>query len=285
MSFKTKDKEAPELSLQTFSQITRIFKDKQWPIADHFGDDIFNNFCELLTALDEEESKLILNLTEHFLWIPEGEYLKYFAVAFDKFIKTFEFKNINKIYICPVLIAEDFGKSKSSVFLLYLVKAYISSIQKKYEKFAITFFDSPEFLNEECLLKNDYILCLIDDFIGTGETVERAGEYLFTKNVQVENLAIVSLVGMEQGINYLKDNGYNIYVDIICRKGISDNSTFTEDDVSLMEAIEERIKVRDKYKFGYQRSEALVRMSRTPNNTFPIYWLNNKKNKNAPFPR
>lgn len=35
----------------------------------------------------------------------------------------------------------------------------------------------------------------------------------------------------------------------------------------------------------YAQSEALVRMFRTPNNTFPIYWLKNSKNPCPPFPR
>ena len=52
-----------------------------------------------------------------------------------------------------------------------------------------------------------------------------------------------------------------------------------------MKNIEEAIQVSDDYKFGYKGSEALVKMIRTPNNTFPIYWLRNKKNKFAPFPR
>lgn len=43
------------------------------------------------------------------------------------------------------------------------------------------------------------------------------------------------------------------------------------------------------YSFGYKESEALVTMTRTPNNTFPLYWFEAKLDKNnkwqAPFPR
>lgn len=285
MNFKAKDKKVPELSLQMFARIKRIFEDKQWPITNDFEENIFDDFCKMLTSLDAVESDLILNLTENFLWVQERDYLKYFAASFDKFINEYQFKELNKIYICPVLPEDDFGKSKSSVALLYSIKSYINSIQRKYNNFKISFFDSPNFLSEQDLQVDDHVLCIVDDFVGTGETVERAGQYLFGRGVKLDKLAVVSLVAMEQGVNDLQKKGYNIYVNVICRKGISDDSTFTANDVELMEAIEKRIRVFEEYKFGYQRSESLVKMRRTPNNTFPIYWLNNKKNKNAPFPR
>ena len=61
-----------------------------------------------------------------------------------------------------------------------------------------------------------------------------------------------------------------------------------EKESKCMHAIEGAIKVSSDYNFGYKQSEALVRMIRTPNNTFPIYWYRDKKKKiniYAPFPR
>ena len=55
-----------------------------------------------------------------------------------------------------------------------------------------------------------------------------------------------------------------------------------------MSSIETSIGVTEDYRLGYASSEALVSMIRTPNNTFPIYWFRNKKEKlnlHAPFPR
>ena len=135
------------------------------------------------------------------------------------------------------------------------------------------------------LINNGYTLCLIDDFVGTGNTVISAAEYLIKKGVSKDSIAIVSLVSMMQGVDFLKENGYNIYTCQLCNKGISDDPCDTSRNKTIMEAIESAIKVTDDYKFGYGASEALVRMERTPNNTFPIYWLKNPKNKYAPFPR
>lgn len=70
------------------------------------------------------------------------------------------------------------------------------------------------------------------------------------------------------------------------QKGITGRTDGNEKNFrEVMEMIENRIKVRGDFKFGYAGSEALIRMARTPNNTFPVYWLKNKKNPHAPFPR
>jgi hypothetical protein len=52
-----------------------------------------------------------------------------------------------------------------------------------------------------------------------------------------------------------------------------------------MEHIEKNLDIPDDYLFGYKKSEALVTMIRTPNNTFPVFWYNKKNEDNAPFPR
>ena len=71
-------------------------------------------------------------------------------------------------------------------------------------------------------------------------------------------------------------------------KGISDKYTLTQKTraLSLMESIEDWLNVADDYRFGFGRSEALVSMLRTPNNTFPVYWLDKKSlDYKSPFPR
>ena len=42
---------------------------------------------------------------------------------------------------------------------------------------------------------------------------------------------------------------------------------------------------KEKYHFGYAQSEALVKLERTPNNTFPVYWFSYKQRRTVPFPR
>jgi hypothetical protein len=56
-----------------------------------------------------------------------------------------------------------------------------------------------------------------------------------------------------------------------------------------MTSIEELLEVESNMRFGRNQTEALIKMMRTPNNTFPVYW-EERKLKNgtffyAPFPR
>lgn len=280
--FKKENQKSPDLQIKDFARIQEIFEQKKWPIEDYFSDSVFENFYNMLAGLEPEQCNLVINLTEKFLWIQDSAYIKHFSGAFDSFISSFNFSRGKKIYICPILSEEDFGKSKSSVSLLYSVKSHLKAIQRKYSEFSITYADSPNAVKLE-LIRDSYTLCLIDDFIGTGETVERATNYFLNRNISKDMISIVSLVSMRSGLDTLNTKGYTTYTDISCDKGITDSENETQ--IELMKNIEEAIQVSDDYKFGYKGSEALVKMIRTPNNTFPIYWLRNKKNKFAPFPR
>ena len=282
MYFKKENQKSPELSIKDFVRIQEIFKQKNWPIEDYFSDDVFENFCNMLAGLEPEQCNLVINLTEKFLWVQDSAYIKHFSVAFDSFISSYSFSRGKNIYICPLLPEEDFGKSKSSISLLYLVKSHLGAIQRKYSEFSITYADSPNAVKLD-KIRDNYTLCLIDDFIGTGDTVERASKYFLDRNISKNMMTIVSLVSMSSGLDDLNNKGYITYTNISCEKGITDGGNETK--IELMKNIEESIKVSDNYKFGYKGSEALVKMIRTPNNTFPIYWLRNKKNKFAPFPR
>lgn len=65
-------------------------------------------------------------------------------------------------------------------------------------------------------------------------------------------------------------------------------SPILEQKLELMKSIESKIPKVGKFSFGYEKSEALVTLMRTPNNTFPIFWKDctHKGQKlKAPFPR
>lgn len=282
MDLKERNKQHLELTISSFNRIKAVFEQNGWSIYDSFGEDVFNDFCKMFTEFEDEQFEMMISLTEKFLWINEIDYPKYFVDAFSKFINTYCFNGDKKIMICPLLPEDDFGKAKSSVFLLYLIKAHFNYLQRKYNITNLCYNDSPSNIDVD-LYKNEYVLCLIDDFIGTGETVERAMEYFLIKGYPKESIVILSLVAMESGVQRLKGQQFNVYNAIICDKGIS--SSGDENQIELMNKIEKRIGVRSEYRFGYKGSEALVKMCRTPNNTFPIYWLRNKKNSYAPFPR
>lgn len=85
--------------------------------------------------------------------------------------------------------------------------------------------------------------------------------------------------------------GINIYASVVRNKAISDNYECedVENKIKQMENISKQINVKDNNLYlGYKKSEALVTMIKTPNNTLPFYWYEGKKNGKimfAPFAR
>lgn len=281
---KKENQKSPDLPITKLNKIQNIFIRKNWPIEGAFENNVFDNFCKMLAELKPEQCDLIISLTENFLWVQDYEYIKHFSIVFKKFISSYNFSSGKKIYICPLLPEEDFGKSKSSIYLLYLIKSHLAEIQRQYPDFVITYADAPNSVNLDQILNSNFTLCLIDDFIGTGETVERAIKYFTDKKIPKDSIVAMSLVAMKFGLSKLNSDGYVTYTNIECDKGLSPNGT--EEQIEIMQNIENAIKVNDNFKFGYGSSEALVKMMRTPNNTFPIYWYQKKKqNQYAPFPR
>jgi hypoxanthine phosphoribosyltransferase len=137
----------------------------------------------------------------------------------------------------------------------------------------VTIVDKPNYLPNSFENK---IIILADDFIGSGTTAISALEYLNEElNKPKESIIILSLVAQQVGIEKIKEYGVSVFCPTIRCKGISDSfdSPKKEEYIYLMEEIEEYLNVDDDYKFGYKRSEALVKMERTPNNTFPVFWL------------
>jgi len=283
---KNKEKDL-ELSVGDLARLKAIFDRKNWPIEDAFGENRFENFCDLLGERNPTDRELILKLTENFLWVREQEYLKHFANAFGTFVEKFDFKGSQNIIITPMLPEEDFGKSKSSIVLFYSIKASIQSLQAKYPNYNICLVDVPQKIQCNRISQNS-ILCLVDDYIGSGETADAAASYFLKQSFPREKITLMSLVAMEEGMKHLKATGYNTYTSIVQAKGITGTGRNEDEEKALMSSIETSIGVTEDYRLGYASSEALVSMIRTPNNTFPIYWFRNKKEKlnlHAPFPR
>lgn len=274
-----------DLPIQTLNSIQQLFLTKGWPFNGYLGEEYFNDFCKMIQPLSEDQQKMMLSLTQDFLWVQETEYIKYFVPAFDLLNNYIGNAIRRTIVIAPLLPPDDFGKSKSSVSLLYHIKSCIAPIQQKYNMHNICLLECPATFDITNFPPNA-LFCLVDDFIGSGRTAVNAAQYYLNKGVATNNLAVVGLVSMCQGIDCLRQHDIHVFSGVIRQKAISDRTDGNKEVFfELMKAIEAKIKVREKYTFGYSQSEGLVKMMRTPNNTFPIYWLKNTQNKTPPFPR
>lgn len=274
-------------AIESIIQLNKIFKDKNWNSKD-FDSSVFENFCRLLDNLNESQRELIIDLTKRYHWVPREDYRDNLLSVLNS-VPILNLKNIKKIYFFPIVREEDEKKVKSGHTLLYDVKTYKNSLSN-YRNIEFNIKNIFHDL-KDLKIKDDELLFLIDDFIGSGETLEQCITYIKTKmELDVSKTYIISIATQKEIFEKIKNEGYSFFSNYICKKGISDN--FTDDDLltrkTCMLEIEKMIPGGRHFSFGYNASEALLTLARTPDNTFPIFWKEHKKNKikyKAPFSR
>ncbi len=246
------------------------------------------DFKTRFSTLDQgEERRLILDLTKRFTYIPLSEYGRLLLPTVENYLHDIPGHTI--IAVMNGFIKSDFGKVKSNYLISYQFKGLNLVKNVNWGKHKVSIIDDIKYLLQ---MKNtkDLELLLVDDFIGSGETIESAYKYIYNRfavyKKSMPHVSVVCIVAMKKAVDLLEKMGIKIFASKILTRGISDaySGEELEKAVTLMEKIEERLKVNQKNKFGYNQSEALVCMERCPNNTFPFFWLNLKHN-NAPFRR
>lgn len=275
----------PKISAETLLKLKSVFEYLEW---DTRTDPAFNRFSETLEFLTVQQQTFLLDLTKKFLRIDIGKYHIYLKKALEK-IDHSTLENIETIYVSPLIAKKDLGKSKSSSMMArFLVGRELNAKEILGVK-SLSLIDRMS--SSKMPVSDKWLFILVDDFIGTGETAEEAiDEFLVDFGVDKSKLIVLSLVSQEVGCNKILDKGIAFVCAEIRKKGISGEfpSPMKEEFIDIMTSIEDIIKVKDEFRLGYKGSEALVTMDRTPNNTFPVYWLEKKiqgRKFTAPFPR
>lgn len=286
-----KKKSKNTLSADYILKINNIFKKNNWNIeeTENKNESLFNRYCQRVLDIGENEKRnLFLELSERYLWLPQEKYLECLMITLKKLLDNIiNFTENIVIYVMPLIAPEDIGKVKSSLMLSYLfndVKIKHDDTLGKY-RFQLLYGGISD-IKKLISGNNNYIL-LVDDFIGTGKTAEKCILNLGIDKTLYNKIKIISLVAQEEGINYISRHGIQIFSYSIRKKGITDYYSNEElnKKTELMKQIETKMSVKHEYRFGYGKSESLVTMCRTPNNTFPIFWEEKGNMKIAPFPR
>lgn len=278
-----------EITMDIFARLTEIFAKKKWEI--NIGEDelsLFNRYCIMLSQMTRDEQILILELTENFIIVSPDKYMHYLSNILNDFVKSNKemLKEIKNIYIAPLIAPKDFGENKSSTFVQYLMQACIFSCSELANKKCV--YTKELEVDKDLINTQDSLLLLVDDFIGTGGTANEVIEYLTNeKEIKKSKISILTIAILEIGESRIMEMEVDLYYSIKTNKGITDNYTDENlsEKVSLMDGIEKKIKVHRKEKFGYDRSEALITLVRTPNNVFPVFWKNKNGARIAPFSR
>lgn len=285
-------------NIEIINKAKKLFNFHNWEI-DNKGS--FGRFCGALSILSIEQQDCILDISRSFLKVDPGKYHLYIKSAIagidderiDPFAKIFVLAlNVVEQEIelrKPIDERKKIGRS-SDVIAYYFNDSDLQDLPKLRNKRIIVAYSlnglPKNFNNRKSLL------LLVDDFIGSGETASGCINFLINEaKYDVSKISLLALVSQKEGVERIKDKGVEVYCSEIRNKGITDNySSPTKDEfINLMKNIEDIINIDDKYRFGYSQSEALVKMIRTPNNTFPVYWRKSRTEDGQeftpPFPR
>ncbi|SFE87781.1 phosphoribosyltransferase-like protein [Spirosoma endophyticum] len=266
-------------------KIRQKFIQKGWAIEDDHENTCFQRYCSMISGLvNDEQENFIFDLTDRFLTIEDREYERYFFYSVKNLLRAVQCKNI---YVIPMIAPEDIGYSvKSGGRVAYLLKGTKIKTFSEYKQQTIKLYENIERLPDD--LSKDEIIILTDDFMGSGDTAIKAINHIFKikPNLRYAKIIIICIAALRTGVELLESRGIDVYATVILNKGISDYYEPSDKIfyLSLMDQIENRIKAPYNYKLGYKQSEALISLIRPPNNTFPVFWLDNKIAK-SPFPR
>lgn len=275
-------------------ELASIFKEKGWTIEQSTDDEysIFDLFCDRLQSLKSDSDRdLIIELTKNYLVVDVDEYCKYLSKTLKIFFeeKKYLLDNLDTIHVFPVQDKDYIDKTKSGNIICYFLQGIVFrkfSVFRDKRVRIIETFNGLEKHKDEI-----EILMLVDDYVGSGDTVLGCINTVEEKGISKDKINVLALVLQECGKNAVEGYGVPIYASVIKNKAISDNYEHEEAEkkVEQMKKISKQIRVKDHNLYlGYKESEALVTMIKTPNNTLPFYWYEGKKDGNimlAPFSR
>jgi hypothetical protein len=282
------------LGAEILARLTEIFSRKKWPIG---GDGLpkeqkrFDKFCELLETLSPEEVNLVLDLTENYEYFHFNRALGGLHLAM-KFVDGSVVANAENIFVFPVVAPDDEASNKSGNALIH---PFLHDVLKPYLHNRALNPPLLDFHSLDSLKKhagrNNSLIFAIDDFVGTGDTAMKfITKYEAGLKIKSDRLIFVCTAAMPRGIDLIRSSGYDTYTSLIHSRGISDSGIIDTNPQALdtMDAIESKLKFKWGCSHGFYLSEALISFTRTPDNTFPVYWTEETmggKEWPAPFPR
>lgn len=271
------------LSHQYFLKIQNIFESKNWQI-EHHDSSLFEKFVKNFALLNDKQKDLIIKLTENYLWVKQDFYKDYLIEILNYFLtKEDPNKAIKTIYVVQLTSPQNKNKIKSSAHLLYSFNNTELRQDILLSNYKFKIIDNFDEFNYNLLNNSNSILLFIDDYIGSGDTAKSCIHSIKNLNCIKNKIFILSLVIHKSGYDVLNELNIPIYYKYIQKKGISDYFFGKElaENIKTMKKIEDKLEIKETFRFGYKQSEALVTMINTPNNTFPFFWYKN----NSPFSR
>jgi hypothetical protein len=277
-----------KIELNTILKLFEIFTNKKWiEIAGY--EECLSRFGELIDNLKDEQIELILELTERYRWFSLNEYHSQLRILLKELHKAY-LNGISKVYLFPIIKPKDELDTKSGHAVMYMLDSIKPSLGEYTNIDFIKLNGFEDLAPEKLNINEGEILLLVDDFIGSGGTLNSTLDEIEKNDSIKQNFIILSVMIQEDTKANLTERHIRTIIGESTKKGIS--NFYEGDDLnnksSIMTEIERLIPKVKNYRFGFEKSEALVTMAKTPNNTFPIFWKDfQKKGKlyKAPFAR
>jgi hypothetical protein len=289
MDVTCKHKKKKMTTIESILHLNKIFKSNNWTERD-IDEFVFDNFCKLLDNLNNEQRKLIIELVDRYKWISFAEYPEKILATLES-IEQEKLDKLSIVYLFPVIKLEDEGGFKSGQFLIYQIKAFKRHL-KKFKNITFKYVSKFDNLtNPDFKLKNTEAIFLIDDYIGSGETLNAClHELKINPAITYDKINVITIASQIEISKELEKLGISFYASYYSQRGITDynKSPIVEEKIKIMLEIEKMIPGGSHFSFGYNQSEALITLARTPDNTFPIFWKTYRVGKQkylAPFSR
>lgn len=257
-----------KIDVDDFTRLTRLYLDHVWLTYEPQA--LFELWC---LSDNDEQKNIIEFLIKNFSYI-DGRRLAEGSQAISNQIQNVWSLNATNTFLIATC---DDSKPDGSQTLIQNLK----------NKFSINWKESNFFnsivsgANE---IPTDSNVILVDDFIGTGDTITRKLEYLNKKiterGLNVISVKIVSLASMYFAIEVLDKLGVEYYSVNWLKKGISELVSNDKREIATKSMEELEKKLQKKYhgkqipNFGYKKSESLFALesNNMPNSVFPIFW-------------
>lgn len=266
------------LDMQTFVRLVHCFHKLGWTVeadlANENDEELLERFSRLLEHLDKKERALVLTLLRRFRRVPLLKYRLMFKDLVAPLMATIA-PTSTRIVVAPLLSPCDYyrHKLKSS----HMAARVFGLLLKQYTRGSST---SVETASDPATLaafklSSTSVVVLVDDFVGSGDTASYAIRFAECSTQSFgTGIRVVCGVAQEQGVRAVKSRtGVDVIAGEVRQRAISDDATLaTDGSKETMEAIERRMKVSERYRFGFAQSEALVTFDRIANNTFPVFW-------------
>jgi hypothetical protein len=267
------------MKLHDVLSIGDLFAAKRWPTeidGDEQFPSLFERFCKMSARLADDERELVIQLSHGYVRVPPSAYMDTLDTSWNKLVQSLP-PTIKTLGVAPLLPPKS-KRPKSSDAVLYWARSIEARLRKKttaklvFPEIASKFFKTPTPPGSTALV-------LLDDYVGSGDTALDAIAHLRQEASQSNtDVFVLAFVAQVDAIARIQASNAQLIAGRFVDRAISKNPAITDTAAALekMYRIGRFLKVSKAEALGYDATEAVVTMARTPNNTFPVFWTNRK---------